>query len=403
MDVVFAVSNFARAAAQTLGGASPDGAGDPGSDTAKPVFSATWPSSLQAPDGLTQARYQEKESKAGHHVCTSRRFRYEVFSVDPLSPQVMQDVARVFEGTYLLLGKSPFGMQATPVEGFFRAELFRLMGDYHKASGPVGSAGVYLTKEKKFMVPFESLGVKLNAAGNACIRDRDFEVKTLVHELTHMMMHDVLQLIPLWLIEGSAEYVECIPYKYGVFTPGGIHASVKRHNSARFGRSMMRPLADLAYVLAPPAAPPVQPGAAGPVPPAETRPVPDPAFYHTSLLLTYFFMHLDGDKKGTRLVNFFNAVRAEKLRWDAFGKAIKSFEVAMEDFFKKPGVQKLENGRFKYPTDLTPPEAPKPPSAEYLDERRGWLHINLLFEGRTPAQVAAEAEAALTKAGLRAR
>lgn len=411
LDVVFGIAGLTNGAVQILGGSAPapgDGgaaptAGVPGSDTAEPVFSATWPSSLLAPDGLTQARYLEKESKPGSHLYRSRRFQYQVHSELPLSPQVMQDVARVFEGTYLLLGQSPFGMQATPVDGFFRAELFNEMFHYHRASGPVGSAGVYLTKEKKFMVPFESLGVKLNAGKNAYIRDRDFEVKTLVHELTHMMMHDVIQLIPKWLIEGSAEYVECIPYKYGTFTPGGIHGSVRRYNETRFRRSMIGPVTvEIEPLLAPPAPRPRPASGAVPVR-TEVMPVPEVGFYHTSLLLTYYFMHLDGDKRGTRLLNFLNAVRAEKKRWDSFEREIKGYEVAMEAFFKKPGVQKLDNGRFQYPSHLTPPEAPKPPSEEYLDERRGWLHINLLLDGRTPAQAAAEAEAALMKAGLRVR
>jgi hypothetical protein len=296
-------------------------------------------------------------------------------------------------------------MQATPVDGFFRLELFETMDGYHRASGPAGSAGVYLTREKKFMVPFESLGVKLNAGKTAYIRDRDFAVKTLVHELTHMMMHDLIQLIPKWLIEGSAEYVESIPYKQGVFTPGGIHASVKDYNEVRFRRSMMgRVTLDLENMLTPPKPPPPRaPTAAGFVPRPPVIPVPDAAFYHTSLLLTYFFMHLDGDGKGTRLLNFLNAVRAEKLRWDQFENAAKGYEAAMEEFFKKPGVEKLAGGRFTYPSHLTPPEAPKPPAEEYLDERRGWIHMNVLLDGRTEAQVAGEAEAALTKAGLRVR
>lgn len=311
----------------------------------------------------------------------------------------------MFEGTYLLLGQSPFGMQATPVDSFFRLELFETMDGYHQASGPVGSAGVYFTKEKKFMVPFESLGVKLNAGKSAYIRDRDFEVKTLVHELTHMMMHDLIPLLPLWLTEGSAEYVECIPYKYGVFNPTGIHESVRKYNEARFSRSMMASVTrDLAYLLmAPPPSPPPAPAGRNVIRVIERSPVPDAAFYHTSLLLTYYFMHLDGDRKGTRLLNFLNAVRAEKLRWDQFERAAKGYEVAMEEFFKKPGVEKLEGGRFTYPSHLTPPEAPKPPAEEYLDERRGWIHMKVLLDGRTVEQVAAAAEAALAKARLRVR
>ena len=392
MEVVFGIETLAKRAIQVLGVVAPAVAGSAGSDIAKPVFAPRFPAWLQAPDALTRARYLEAQSKDGAHVYRSSRFHYLVRSGKPLSPQVMQDVARVFEGTYLLLGQSPFGREATPLDGFFRLELFETMDAYHKASGPAGSAGVYLIKEKKFMVPFESLGLKLDPANTAYIRDRDFEVTTLVHELTHMMMHDVIHLIPKWLIEGSAEYVECIPYKNGVFTPAGIHGSVKEYNERRRRGSMMGTVTlDIRDLLAPPGSPPPPDTSGQIVPRGPIIPAPDVAFYHTSLLLTYYFMHLDGDGKGTRLLNFLNAVRADNLRWDQFERAVKGYEAAMEEFFKKPGVERLAGGRFTFPSHLTPPEAPKPPGEE---------HMKILLDGRTVEQLAAEAEAALTNAGL---
>ena len=74
---------------------------------------ATWPATLTAPDGLTNADYVELQSKPGRHLYRSRRFEYVLHAYDKLTPTVMKDVARVFEGTYELLSQSPFGVQAS--------------------------------------------------------------------------------------------------------------------------------------------------------------------------------------------------------------------------------------------------------------------------------------------------
>jgi hypothetical protein len=368
----------------------------------KPVFSTAWPAFLTA-TSFTKARYLEKESKPLQHMYVTKNFQYTAFTSAPFSERLMEDVARVFEGTHMLLSRSPFGVQAVPLDGYYRAEIYPDFDAYHSAGGPQGSAGVYRTRDKKFMLPVDSLGLKVGRA-DEYVKASDFEVKTLVHELTHMMMHDILPLIPQWLVEGSAEYTECIPYRDGVFLHSSIHTSVKKYNESRFKRRLMGPATmDMASLLSAPATKPVVAAGLSAPPQASTSAVPDPALYHTGLLLTYYFMHLDGDKKGTRLQNYLNAVRAEKPRFDEYVAAFARYRVEMDDFLKKPGVKKLDGGRFEYASDLVPPEPPKPPAAEYEDDRLAWLHIGLLLDGRTPEAVAIEAEKALVRAGLLAR
>lgn len=362
------------------------------------LMKPTWPLSLTAPDGLTNADYVERESKAGHHVYRSRRFQYILHAYKPLTPALMKDVARVFEGTYELLSQSPLGVQAQPVDGFYRAHLYDTMEAYHAADGPRGSAGVYKREQKIFMAPLDSLGLKLGT--NGYVKDDNFEVKTLVHEITHMMMHDILPLLPRWLIEGTAEYVETIPYARGTFKPADIATGVKAYNALRFSNRIIRsgpPIESLRTMLTPPSKTPNTRSVFN----TQTSPVPQMAFYHASMLLTYYFMHLDGDGKGTRLLKFLSAVRAEQPAHAAYGIAFDKYRAEMDEFLKKPDVKSFPDGRFQYPAHLTPPEVPKAPHEEYGDERVGWIHYSILLDGRTPEQLAEQAATALGKMGLR--
>ncbi|MBK8036050.1 MAG: hypothetical protein IPK22_02790 [Verrucomicrobiaceae bacterium] len=362
---------------------------------------SSWPATLTAPDGLTNADYVEQKSKPGSHLYRSRRFEYVLNAQEKLNPVVMKEVARVFEGTYEMLSQSPFGVQAQPVDGYFRAQLYQTMQLYHAAGGPMGSGGVYKRDERVFKVPLESLGLKLGT--NGYVRDDNFELKTLVHEITHMMMHDILPLLPRWLIEGSAEYVECIPYKSGTFRHSDLLASVRRYNKDRLSgkyRFSGPPLDELQRIIQVPIV-----RKAGNVYFDWEMPgdgVPMVGFYHSAMLMTYYFMHLDGDGKGTRLLKFLEAVRAEQPKHTAFVKEFEAYRVAMEEFSKKPEVKKLPDGRIEFPSYLKPPPEPTPPHPDYRTERLGYIHIGLLFDGRKEEDLAREAIEALRKVGLEA-
>ena len=67
-------------------------------------------------------------------------------------------------------------------------------GDYIAAGGPENSGGVYMSGDKTFRIPFESLGIK--RLGESYTRDVDFSNDTLVHEITHQLMHDYLPFCP---------------------------------------------------------------------------------------------------------------------------------------------------------------------------------------------------------------
>lgn len=418
-----------------------------------PVYASnTWPLAVTVHDGITHAAYLQRESKPGEYVYATKHFRYTMHTYEQMDATKMMPLARLFEGTYQLLSLSPFGVQALPKNGLYEAHFYPDQGAYYNAGGPFESGGVYQIKQQVFLLPFTTLG--LDPKKDVYAKDDSRQVRTLVHELTHMMMHDILKLIPMWLAEGSAEYTSLIPFNNGTFDCTGIHQAMRKkfssvnhyplnelvvlsprqwHQAAE-GQEVtpdlvpgevkdqppsLPPANRLAHIittiptsLPPTPLPPTNPANSLPgniikplsdngfTPP--TRLIPQlpkidqrPALYSSSLLLTYYFMHLDGDRKGSRLLRFLNACRAERTVQKEYEALVAIYRNEMNEFIKRPEVRSLPDGVIQYPSNLTPPKYPAGPKPEYAKGRGDFVHINLLLDGRSVDQLADEATQAL--------
>ena len=172
-----------------------------------------WPSSVEIPIATVNVR--EAAGSDGNFIYTTRNFRFRT-NVN-LGVTLMQDLARIFELTHDLHSKSPFGILATPVDQFYQAELFGTKQSYLNGGGIVNTGGVYKYKEKKFLAPLELMGLEPGPAGWRKISKVQYDPTTIVHELTHMLTHDMLDNLPTWVNEGYAEYIAHIPIENGTF------------------------------------------------------------------------------------------------------------------------------------------------------------------------------------------
>jgi len=368
----------------------------------------SWPSSLTATQSLLFTRKAGYDEAMGCEKHRSRRFEYLLHR----GVAIGDDLARVFEGTYELLRSSPWGIQASPQDGFFRVEVFASTADYHAGGGPEGSSGVYLLEQRIFKLPLQSLGLMLPPGYR--LTDPARAMATLIHEMTHMMMHDVLDLLPMWFTEGSAEYTACIPYVSGVFSPPKVGEGVMRAlnhpmNSGFGDQVVIAPLLPLAQLLEINMRQWHEYGITGAVTPApgpavmpvgRADPVRMASLYNSSLLLTYYFMNLEGDRKGTRLLQFLEAVRKEQPRWNAWREELFRYLAARDEFMKKPGVVKQPDGTFTYPTYLNPPPQPVPPRPEYARGEVFKIHLPILLNGKTPQEMQEAALQAVVAAGI---
>lgn len=334
------------------------------------------------------------EDKPGENLYRYRSEAFEFISQDKLAGSVMIEIARIFEGTRSLVKALPWGVRPEPPTdlGYFHAKFFTTKEAYFKDGGPANSGGVYMSADRIFRVPFSSMGLELR--GKTWFKKTDFRSDTLVHEITHQMMHDYLGFMPQWVTEGCAEYTEMLPYNAGTFRAGSHQKGIKEYisNKFSFADKGLSELGSASEHM------------------GMSRETWTSKFngghenqrriYGYSCLLVYYFCHLDGDGKGTRFFKYFDALSAEASKWRDYKTYFAKYEKEMEEFFKQPGVKKLDNGRFTFPKNLTPPERPVRPAN--MDRREfGQEQMALLYDGRSPTQMDEDVKAGFKKIGVR--
>lgn len=362
-----------------------------------------WPNDIKM--GLAEADVKLVSSD-GRYVYHSPHF--EFICEEELAQTPAKDIARMFETTYSLLKASPWGVLAKPKGERFRAELYRSRDSYIKAGGPPESAGVYMIEKKVFMVPFQTLGLKESSSGWQ--RSEDYSTKTLIHELTHMLMDDALVAMPTWLAEGAAEYMELMPMKIGTFSPSSHLAALREHHSEQRNFDLLKTLTMSRELWdqggTEEAKPDTRrPGGFGPLVsgPGATafgRQEAILSLYEAGLLLTYYFIHFDGEGDAARLQRFIAACVKNSERLQDYIKKGEAYNEAFEVFKKHPDVKLMADGRYQYPVSLKPPAAPVWPYEGKPED----LHIEdleLLLDGRTPGELIAQAQAALEKAQIK--
>lgn len=315
-----------------------------------------WPGNVAVSTRAIEIKVIEEKPAERRYVYQSEAFEFT--SQAKLAGSVMTEVARTFEATRAVINALPWGVVCQPPDGMprFLAALYETRQDYINAGGPELSGGVYQTAEKTFRIPFQSLG--LEKRGQTYFKN-DFSNDTLVHEITHQMMHDYLGFLPTWLIEGMAEYVELLPYRAGIFRADSHKTAMKStvDEWVKRGHAPMIPSVQAHMNMN-------REGWGAETYEAEKM----REMYRRSILLVYFFSHLDGDKKGTRFLQFLEAVYGEV--------------EAMRAFFSDPRVKRMEGGRFTYPSALKPP-------AMYKDEAI-FKHLGILVAERPYEKIAAD-------------
>jgi hypothetical protein len=139
---------------------------------------------------------------------------------------------------------------APPEGGRYRVRLFRDRKDYITiGKAPPDTAGIYSFDDRTNKVPFDSLGL---------VRDGDrwrmdpehYETHTLIHETTHQLMHDWGEILPLWVAEGLAESVACIPYRTGNLLVGDWNKGVAEYLDKTIFHAVLAAAVELSQEIA---------------------------------------------------------------------------------------------------------------------------------------------------------
>ena len=444
----------------------------PATPAARPTPSATpFPKTTLAPDAgrrPAEKRYlpatvQEpamsmtiqvvNEKPGTPSIYRSRHFEFQ--TPVKLGQNAMREICRTFESTHELVQQLPWGIQPLPEAGmpFFKAQLFQTRAEYIASGAPTWSAGIYLRKEHAFRIPFDQVG--LIGHGNEWFLRGSINNEVISHEVTHQIMHEYLDYLPVWFAEGTADYVASIPYNSGRFNlaaafdglrhqrakEGGV--TKERRGSFTYTKTSRRPNwvgvpellkfttsiekanpIESVEIVPPKPEPPTTVPTTGirfvsetlvtrtnPYQPEiDTNAISDR--YYSAHVLVFYFMHLDGDGTGLRVKKFFDAIHEERKLWPAFWQSVNDFnaqidvakakyEAEWEAFKKLPGVQDLGGGQIRYPTNLTPPAAPKlqpPVPPGNCDPKKVCVkNLRVLLDGRRPQQLEAEVQAAFAK------
>lgn len=306
-------------------------AGSPTGEASTQVlnFDAAWPDRIKFGDDPEIVIISEDED-AKKFVYESANYRYHCDV--RLSKSVVRGFALMFEATYLFCRSLPLALDGgDKTDGKLEIRLFEQYDDYISAGGMQGSAGVFMSGRALVLVPLDSLGVR--KVGSGYMLDRDKSSKTLPHELTH-------QLTPRsyfsegslgWFTEGIAEYVAVTPYRSGAFSVRGNHKDIIDYTTAYGSKNTGgRALGENIHI----------PNLKKFMLQDYGNFMRDPQInYGCSLLITHYFLQMDGDGDAGRIKLFLKALRDGKTGEDVIAVLLngRSYEQLGEEISKAWG------------------------------------------------------------------
>jgi hypothetical protein len=352
-------------------GAAPSPANSTKTASIPPPEKRVWPTKVEVGSTAFEVQTVPEASAEGKYVYRSQAFEFS--SEDKLAGSVMKEIARTFEATRALVAALPWGIDPKPPAdlGYYQAKFYVTRDSYEAAGGPPNTGGVYFSRDRIFRVPFQSLGLEMR--GKTWFKDEKYSNGTIVHEITHQMMHDFIPFLPIWVTEGTAEYTRMLPYRAGVFLADSHERGIKDYIKEE-------------------AAQHITPGSCGPVMDllnittqewhrrADNGGPEQHKLYFGSCLLVYYFSHMDGDGKGVRFLKYLDKIREARDAWDTF--------------FKNPRVVLKPDGSFTYPRDLPLP-------SKGARDAYGFEQLPILLDGRDAAQMQKAVEDGYKKIGVR--
>ena len=302
--------------------------------TPGPNFAAPWPEHIKFGDDPGITIIEENADKK-RFIYESSNYRY---TCDVrLAKSVVKGFAVMFEATHLFCRTLPLGLDGgKKTDGKLQIFLYENFNDYVTAGGPEHTSGVFIGHQAAVLVPLTSLGVR--PVGSGYMLDREKSSKTLPHELTHQLTPDSY-FAPGgmgWFTEGLAEYVAVTPYRSGGFNVRNNHGDIVAYATGygtknTGGRSLGKDIKVdnlKAFMLQ-----------------DYAKFVEDfQMSYGCGLLITYYFLQMDGAGDGKRIKAFLTALRDGKTGEDALASLLdgRSFDQLAADItkaWKRRGIE----------------------------------------------------------------
>ena len=267
-----------------------------------PNWEAAWPERVEI-DEVPEMKTVEENEEKNRYVYQSTNYTY-ICDV-PLKASVTKEFSKMFEATFKVMQELPLSHDLARTTGDRKRLPILLFGSkqgYYKNGGSPRTAGFFRPSDNTVYIPLDSLGVK--KVGSGYQKDFGAENQTLAHELVHQVYDEIYNVPGAlgWYSEGLAEYVSCSPYSAtGKFTFKGnlrdLAKSVSEYDydkqtGSNLGKEIK--IRDLKFFF-------LQDYGSFT---ADAR-----YNYAMGMLITAYFIHMDGEGDRANLTAFLKALR----------------------------------------------------------------------------------------------
>ena len=181
-----------------------------------------WPQKFQAPSAKVIS------TKASNDVAFAyETANFRLHSDKAIDPARLAKFATVIESVPLLLQAFPLPLWAPPKGEKPRIILYSDSLDYHSAGGPHGSTGYYDGRRQRVLIRADIFLNPPTAQPTRLLPKPNEDL--LVHELTHLCMHDLLWRTSPWFFEGLAEYMAAAHTAGGAYDFTRIDSAIRDH------------------------------------------------------------------------------------------------------------------------------------------------------------------------------
>ncbi len=185
-----------------------------------PLSAQKWPTTLSPEPRL--AKHTVEATETGFLYTTTN---YRVATSQKIATPLIANFVLSAESVALALKSLPLPLFAPPIKGKPLIQLAHDAESYATAGGSPGTAGFYNGHTQKVLIQWEQLN--RTPPASQLLPRPTFDL--LVHELTHLCMHETLWKMEPWLVEGVAEYLAAAHLSQGKFNFTKIDAQIRDH------------------------------------------------------------------------------------------------------------------------------------------------------------------------------
>ncbi|MDB4438276.1 hypothetical protein N9195_01665 [bacterium] len=182
------------------------------------LLGQAWPKKVSPPAGVDEFSVV---AGAGSFIYQTKSF--EIVTFKKHDHTLMTDFTRCLESVPVALKAIPVPLYAVPEDKRGQLLLTANEDDYLRAGGAKNTAGFYDGAKNRIIINW--VHFKNNTAQTRVLQDPAFDL--IVHELTHLSMHELMWKCDPWLAEGIAEYMAASHLNRGNFSFEKIDQAIR--------------------------------------------------------------------------------------------------------------------------------------------------------------------------------